>query len=169
MSIFKIAVVLATILFSGCALLEPLPPKVIETTKIVYPNIPEFKAPPKHDLVNLKFDWPRDLAVYTIKNTKKCRLKFKQLYPIEHVESFRLQIDSYSAFELEKFPKFYSSCAINPIDLDSNLYIGLTELNYKDLVTNNATLLQREKQWRFLLDRINAMIRSWREPKKVLK
>lgn len=158
----KLSMLLLMIL-SSCAHPQK-PPEIIVTQKMVYPQLPHIQAPPKNHIEPIVFDWPRMYNYYSIKNTKKCKRKFLTIYPSEDPLSFKLKIDDpESSIELEQYSKFWYDCSILSIDMNSNIYIGLTEVEYKKLVTDFNIMLVREKQWQELLKHINDTIDNWRK------
>jgi len=160
----KLIAVAVAILLSSCAIFQKPKPEIIITHKMVYPQLPHIYAPPKNSMDSISFDWPRLSNYYSVLNTSKCKDKFITIYPDSDPLGFRLKVDDpESRIELEQFPKFWNTCSIPSIDFDSNLYIGMTESEYKKLTTNIKITITREKQWQELLKRINSMLDGWRE------
>jgi len=155
------------LLLGACSWFHTTPPieKVVVTQKLIYPHLPNINAPPLSKIEPIEFDWPRLSNYYSIKNSKKCEIEFLKLFPGENPRSFRLKIDESSGKELEQHGEFWYDCSIASIDRDSNLYIGMNEVEYKKLVNNTKSMMMREKQWRALLVQINDMIDGWREQK----
>ena len=103
-----------------------------------------FRAPPKQALMPVKMDFPRRSDMVSIKNSRICIDKAKKqgldvsgIYPVKTV---------------------HSECSVPAVDQSSNLYIGMNEPNYRNLVNNYNILVLREEQWQYLLKNINAYL-----------
>jgi len=108
-----------------------------------------FQAPPKQALAPVKLDFPRSSTQVQIKNSKVCIEKAKaqhltpgKIYPIGQVRD---------------------ECSVPAIDNGSNLYIGMTESNYRNMVNNYNILILREEQWQYLLKNINDYLKARNE------
>lgn len=163
----RILIIVGVLFLGSCSLFhtaEQPKPTILVTQKIVYPNIPNISIPMKSKLELVKFDWPRLNNYYSIRNSKKCKLGFSKIHPKQNPLSFRLKIDSdEAAAELDTNGEFWYNCSVLSIDDNSNLYIGLTEVEYKKMVNNTKSMMLREKKWNALLKSINGMLSDWRE------
>jgi len=133
-------------------------PPVITTTpqKIKKPTI-QFQMPPKQPLQPIEWDFPRTTNQIQIKNNKKCLDMAKKM-------GFK-PVDLKGVFDPtnEKISSLPEDCKVPAIDNGSNLYIGLTEANYRSLVNNYNILMLREQQWVKLLEQINKQLRLMNE------
>jgi hypothetical protein len=117
--------------------------KIITIDNTKYPELPKVYYPPSAILLDFKFDWPRTQEL-TILNKKSCLI-------IE---------------ETNRDKSFWRKCGINKIDIDSNLYIGLSEQDYRNLILNFDKIMAREKQWKSIINEINRQRENFKERNK---
>ena len=141
-----ISVSIAFLLLSGC--MPEYKPTGTSTIQMEKPLL-TFREPPKQALMPVEWDFPRRADRVSIKNSKVCIAKAKaqglkpaNTYPVKDVRA---------------------ECAVPAVDQASNLYIGLSESNYRNLVNNYNVLVLREEQWQFLLKNINDYLKSRNE------
>ena len=134
------------VLLTGCGtdLFGSKQPTIIEkpviVEKTIYPSLPRIPYPSSIALIPFEWSWPRieDLDVI---NSKKCK----------------------AVPEPKQDTKFWKECGIPKVDLNSNLFIGMSESDYKTFIQNWNKLLGREKQWRSIIDEINRQREEFRE------
>ncbi len=129
----KLPVLIAMTLLTGCS---SIPFKIVSDTTALKSAKLTWNAPPMIPLSQFKWDFPRLSNKVVVKNSSKC-LKLGERGVL---------------YSLGKLPE---NCSIPAIDINSNLFIGLTQQNYRNLVSDWKILLSREPQWRALLNRIN--------------
>jgi len=125
----------------------------IVDTNIKKPTI-QYQMPPKQTLDTVEWDFPRTLKQIAILNKSKCR---------KAVKDMGLNPDGVfdpSGTELIHLKDY---CKVPAIDNGSNLYIGLTEANYRSLVNNYNILMIREQRWIDLLNQINTQLKLQNE------
>jgi len=126
---------------TACA---PTLPIITATPDVAKPVI-QYTAPQKQMLAPILWDFPRSSHQVMIKNSRTC---------IDLAKEQGLDRNAvYDVADLK--PR----CALPAIDDGSNVYIGLSEANYRNLVHNYNILITREKRWKLLLDNINAAAR----------
>jgi len=103
-----------------------------------------YRMPAKQGLMSVVWDYPRITTKAVVANSKSCLDKAKAL-----------KLDPKKTYDVIALEKMSSSCIIPAIDRNSNLYIGLSEQNYKNLVANWRTMIDREDRWLKLLEQIN--------------
>jgi len=138
--------ILIAVLLSACATNPPIataPPKPIAT-------VLQYTAPPKQMLAPVSWDFPRSATQSTIKNSATCIALAKKQH-----------LDRNAVYDVAALSP---RCAVPAIDAGSNLYIGLNEANYRNLVNNYNILLLREKRWQMLLKQINASLTTNQPP-----
>lgn len=136
---------LSFLFLSGCGhdLFGSRSPNIIEkpviVEKTIYPSLPRIPYPSSIALIPFEWSWPRieDLDVI---NSKKCK----------------------SVDKAKHNTKFWKECGIPKVDLNSNIYIGMDEGNYKIFIQNWDRLLSREKQWRSIVNEINRQRKEFR-------
>lgn len=106
----------------------------------------QYVAPPKQMLSPIEWDFPRSSTQVSIKNSRAC---------IDRAKEQGLDRNAiYDVADLK--PR----CSVPAIDAGSNLYIGLTEANFRNVVNNYNILLMREKRWKQLLEMVNTSLRG---------
>jgi len=134
---FWFLLIVGFMLLVGCS---QLPLHIATDSKALKTPTIQWQAPPKQMLAPIKWDFPRLANKVIIKNSAKC-----------------LKIGKRGI--LYSFGEIPEKCAIPAIDNGSNLYIGLTESNYRNLVNNYNILIMREKRWTNLLKQINKQLK----------
>jgi hypothetical protein len=140
-----ILLIILNLFISGCTTTSLFrEPKTIEKIITIdntkYPELPKVYYPPSAILLDFKFDWPR-IHELVVLNKKAC-LDIK---------------------ETNRDKSFWRKCGINKIDTESNLYIGLSEQDYRNLILNTDRLMAREKQWKAIVDEINRQRESFKK------
>lgn len=134
----------AAVFLAGCG---KQPPAIVDIETAPKPII-TYQAPMKQALAPFRWDFPRMATHSTIKNSAAC---------IENAKKNGMSRNGvYLNADLDVLP---GKCAVPAVDVGSNLYIGVTEVNFRSLVTNYDILLTREKRWLLLLEHINRMNR----------
>jgi hypothetical protein len=132
----SILLIILSLLLSGCfgsMLPDPvIIEKPITIEKTVFPALPSVPYPSNIVLVPFNWDYPRTEELDII-NSKKCLIVKDE----------------------NKNTKFWKDCGINKVDLNSNIYIGLDETNYRTFIQNWDRIIGREKQWRSIVDEVN--------------
>jgi len=139
-------VFLLSFMVSGCASTPTVFTAPVEVAK------PSFKffAPAKQNLASISFDWPRLNGYSTIANTSVC---------IEEAKAMGL--DRKSIYPFATLNEHLSrDCAVPAIDFESNIYIGLDQANFNNLINNYNMLLTREKLWQSTLDAANQALKQ---------
>ena len=113
----------------------PTTEKVVIKNITKYPEFPPLSYPPNMSLVPFEWDYPRLRDSVVVKNTTDCL----------------------AVQEKDQDEKFWNKCGINKLDTTSNLYIGMTEENYRLFINNWNQILGREKQWRAIINEVNRM------------
>jgi len=133
-------IMVAVLLLTACGAKAPIAVAPVEVSRPVL----QYTAPQKQMLAPIQWDFPRSSTQVVIKNSSVC---------IDRAKEQGLDRNaSYDVSELN--PR----CAVPAIDAGSNLYIGLSEANYRNLVNNYSILLLREKRWLMLLKNINTAL-----------
>lgn len=117
--------------------------KPVTIEKTIYPQLPKVPYPGDVRLVPFNWDYPRIEELEVI-NSKKCK----------------------SVDKTKRDSSFWKKCGIPKVDLSSNLFMGMSETNYKTFIQNWNKLLGREKQWRSIVDEINRQREEFRNKKK---
>jgi len=130
--------ILITLLLTACAPTLPIATAPLESAK---PAL-QYTAPAKQMLAPISWDFPRSATQSTIKNSAPCITLAK-----------KQNLDLNTIYDTTALP---ARCAVPAVDAGSNLYIGLNEANYRNLVNNYSIILMREKRWKLLLNQINA-------------
>ncbi len=133
--------ILAAILLTACTPTLPIATAPVESAKPVL----QYTAPQKQILAPIVWDFPRSATQVTIKNSAACIARAKEQ-----------NLDRNAVYDVADLKP---RCAVPAIDAGSNLYIGLSEANYRNLVNNYSILLLREKRWQLLLDNINTSLK----------
>jgi len=141
----------AVVLLAALALLSAcMPPQSTVNTVVLKQKAPtiQYQAPAKQVLASVEWDFPRLATMSSITNSQKC---------IDAAKALNMDREGvYPTGDLEE--NLPASCATPAADQGSNLYIGLTEANFRNLVNNYNILLMREKRWQELLKNINAYL-----------
>jgi len=124
-------------LLVGCS---QLPLHIATDSKALKTPTIQWQAPPKQILASVKWNFPRLANKVVVKNSTKC-LKLGKRGILYNPEDLAIK------------------CSTPAIDNGSNLYIGLTESNYRNLVNNYNILIMREKRWTNLLKQINKQLK----------
>jgi hypothetical protein len=113
----------------------PVTEKIITKTVTKYPEFPPVSHPPNMGLIPFEWDYPRMRDSVVVKNISKC-----------------LDVPT-----KERDKSFWKKCGVNQLDTTSNLYIGMSEENYRLFINNWNQILGREKQWRAIIKEVNRM------------
>lgn len=118
-------------------------PRTVETiTSVAYPVFPDISIPPQPNLIPWEYDFPRDPdADPVIKNVSSC-------------------ID---VPEENQDEAFWARCGEQPIQTDSNIFIGMDQDNWNILNRNLEVLKENNFQLRERLDIANEQRQRWRE------
>lgn len=141
----KYFVIPVLLLGAGCATTPPPQPLKPETTvevitTVVYPEFPDLPLPPKVRLTPFEVDMPRVMTELTVKNITDC---------VRVPES-------------ERDEAFWGRCGENPIDVNSNIFIGFDQENWNRLNINLKRLQENDHVLRKLLEQSNEQRREWR-------
>jgi len=146
--------ILPFIILQSCSLFkESTHVAITPPQKIKKPTI-QYQIPPKAILQPLEWDFPRTVNQIQIQNSTKC---------IEAVKKMGLDYKGVFDPANVKLSHLKAYCKIPAVDTGSNLYIGLTEANYRSLVSNYNILMLREDQWIKLLHQINIQLKLMNE------
>lgn len=144
--LFLFLLILAGLVVTGCASTPTVVTASVEQSRPSF----QFTAPAKPILAPIAFDWPRKFGFSKITNSRKCIDAAKAIgmgrdavYPTEDV--------------VAELPK---GCDTPAVDEDSNLFIGLDEANYNNLINNYNILLSRDPLWQGTLDAANNTLRQ---------
>jgi len=134
-------IIVAVMIFflTGCATTNQVTPAVTVITE--YPNLPPIEIPRMPPLRSFRFDIPRDTSVLTVKNTERCR----------------------SVPEEKRNENFWKMCGIHPPLENSNIYLGLDEENFNNLMQNLTILRERAIVLENLLKEVNRQREEWRK------
>jgi len=138
----RIFLVVSLLMVSSCSWFAQPDTSILDTTTLSKPTI-QFQAPVKQMLSPFEWDFPRTQDESFVKKSKKCLDEAK-------LAGFNTKL-VYKNVDLE----ISEQCKIPSVDVNSNIYIGLTEADFRTVVTNYQILLMREKRWESLLDAIN--------------
>lgn len=130
--------VVAILFLAGCATTNPATPAVTVITE--YPNLPPIEIPEMPPLRSFRFDIPRDTTRLDVKNTKRCK----------------------SVPERKRDENFWQMCGIHPPLENTNIYLGLDEENFNNLMQNLAILRERVITLENLLKEVNKQREEWR-------
>jgi hypothetical protein len=141
----KYILIPALLLVTGCATApapQPLKPEttVEVITTVVYPEFPDIPLPPKVRLTKFEADMPRVMNELTVKNITEC-----------------VRVP-----EAERDERFWARCGENPIDVNSNIFIGFDQENWNRLNINLKRLQENDHVLRRLLEQANAQRSEWR-------
>lgn len=130
----------------GCAGTE-LPPvdrtpittvEVVNTT--AYPEFPNLPVPPEVRLLPFQTDFPRKRDETTIKNISSC----------------------INVPEDQQDDRFWERCGENPIDTNSNIFIGFDQQNWNNVQSNFNTLRENNFVLRGIIEQANKQREEWR-------
>jgi len=149
--------ILPFLLLQSCTLFKS-PPTITPTPQKIKKATIQYQMPPKQPLSTIEWDFPRTAKQLSILNNKKCL----SLLGNKH------EIDPNGVFDIDSpvVKKVGIKCTIPAVDNGSNLYIGLTEANYRSLVNNYNILILREEQWVKLLHQINLQFKLMNTPEE---
>jgi len=135
-----IAILLAlAFLFSSCASKAT----VVTKTKldVVYPELPEIKPLPDMSLIPFRWDYPRDMSRLAPKSSKKCL----------------------ETPDVERNGVYWETCGENPPMLNSNIFIGFDQDNFRKFEIYMKKIKARLIQYKERLRIINKQREKWRE------
>jgi len=133
----RLLIVCLIMLLPACVAKQPLAAAPVDAARPVI----QYTAPAKQMLAPVVWDFPRSATQVMIKNSARCIALAKEQ-----------NLDRNAVYDVSELKP---RCAVPAIDAGSNLYIGLSEANYRNLVNNYQILLLREKRWLLLLKNIN--------------
>ena len=140
-----IASMIALGLLAGCASTpEPVDRTPKTTVRVInttaYPEFPNLPVPPQVRLLPFEVDFPRDVNELTVKNITSC----------------------VNVPETERDDRFWARCGENPIQSNSNIFIGLTQDNWNNVNSNFEILRENNAVLRGLLGQANRQRSEWR-------
>lgn len=136
---------LLLLLLAGCAS-DPEPVNRIPQTTVTvvnttaYPEFPDITIPPDVKLLPFQVDFPRKMNELTIKNVTNC----------------------VNIPEEERDERFWARCGENPIDTNSNIFIGFDQPNWNNVNSNFEILKENNAVLRRLLEQGNIQRQNWR-------
>ena len=138
----KLLVIFPLLFLTGC-LTTGFEPKTTVTvvTETNYPELPDIAPLLPLNLIPFEADVPRDTTKVEVKNISKC---------LERKEE-------------ERNAAFWIECGENPILEETNIYLGMDQLNWNIMVENFAKLKERLFQYRKRLEEINEQRAKWRQ------
>ena len=125
---------------------KPVPQYI---TVEVYPNLPDIEID-KLKLQNIEFDVHREQIPLEqrILKTPECQ----------------------DVPPLKRDMTFWNTCLGKAPQAPSNLYVGVDQLNFNKLLSNTATMAEREAYiQKFVIDPENERRRKWREYNKAIR
>lgn len=133
------------LLLAGCASTPAPVDRVPQTTVTVvnttaYPEFPDLPIPPNVRLLPFKVDFPRKSGELVVKNITNC-----VNVPAE-----------------ERNERFWARCGENPIDTNSNIFIGFDQPNWNNVNSNFEILKENNSVLRRLLTQANTQRSNWR-------
>lgn len=142
MRLQSVAVLAIVALFTaGCSATLPQKKEFLVTERIVYPELPDIQVPPIPPLLPFKFDVPRDMSRLEVKNTEECL----------------------SVPEDKRDEKFWNKCGIHPPLDDTNIFLGLDEESYNNLMLDLKMLQEHIITLRKIIEHVNEQRRKWRQ------
>jgi len=140
------AVIIATLFLSSCG---EIGKEIVTKTDVVrvYPEMPPLKPLPPLNLQPFSWDYPRDITKKIPKSTKKC-----------------LDVP-----DDKRVGNYWDRCGIHPPLYDSNIYMGLTQMDYGTLQINFGKLKTRILQYEFRIKEVNKQRLEWIRKNKEIK
>ena len=126
--------------------------RVVNSTS--YPEFPNIEPLPPVDVLPWKHDVPRDMTVFSVKNTTVCR----------KVETYTPEDKPYVVLPKEQqTEEWWSKCGEHPPLPDSNIFIGFSQDQWNILIENFAKLRERVWQYKQRIDQVNKQRDDWRK------
>lgn len=141
----KILIAISLILLGACASApDPVDRTPKTTVRVInntaYPEFPNLPIPPDVRLLPFEVDFPRNQNQLVVKNITTC-----VNVPVENQDD-----------------RFWARCGENPIDTNSNIFIGLTQDNWNNINSNFEILKENNSVLRGLLNQANKQRAEWR-------
>jgi len=140
-----IGTILVVLSLAACAQ-TPEPSRMPQTSVTVvnttaYPEFPDLPIPPDVKLLPFKVDFPRKSGELVVKNITAC----------------------VNVSEEAQDVRFWARCGENPIDSNSNIFIGFDQPNWNNLNSNFEILKENNSILRGLLRQANKQRSGWRK------
>lgn len=135
----KAITIFALLFLAGCATV-PQNSTPATTVIVKYPELPPIPIPPMPTLKPFKFDIPRDMSRWEVKNTTKCK----------------------SVPEEQRDEKFWTECGIHPPIPNTNIFLGFDRENYENLIHDLIVLKEHILTLEKLLQEVNKQREEWR-------
>lgn len=140
-----IITLLAIISLAACANIPPEVNRIPQTTVTVvnttaYPEFPDLPIPPDVKLLPFNVDFPRKSGELVVKNITTC----------------------VNVAEEARDDRFWARCGENPIDTNSNIFIGFDQPNWNNVNSNFEILKENNAVLRGLLRQANKQRADWR-------
>ena len=134
--------IFCTLLVSGCS---SKPPEKIVYNKVIYPELPSIKKPELLDITQCNWELPLNTNTWVIKE----------------YENWKGKLCSSYAIDARQNPEFVKACLQHPVDVDSNLIIGLDKENWLCYQQNMEKLRETIQHYQQLVDNINRQRADW--------
>ena len=136
--------VFTTLLFLTSCSSKP-PPKTIVYNKVIYPELPPVKPPESLHIKQCHWQLPLHTKTWTVKAQQNWQGKPCNSYPMDARQN----------------PEFVKACLQHPVDVDSNLIIGLDKKNWLCYQQNMEKLRSTLQHYQQLIDTINQQRADW--------
>jgi len=122
---------------------QSLPVRTITKTEIIqeYPEFPNMKPLPPLNLEAFSWEYPRDPTKNVPKSIERCL----------------------SVPDSERNNAFWERCGEHPPQIDSNIFMGLSDKDFRTFQLNWTKLRARLKQYRARIKEINRQRTEWRQ------
>ncbi|MDQ6961588.1 MAG: hypothetical protein Q9M28_03530 [Mariprofundaceae bacterium] len=126
---------------------QPLPTRTITKTKIIqeYPEFPDIKPLPSLNLSSFSWEYPRDPGKKIPRSTEKCL----------------------SVADAERDDAFWERCGEHPPQIDSNIFMGLGDKDFKTFQLNWVKIRAQLKRYRSRIEEVNRQRQEWRRKAEV--